>query len=100
MDHQTTTQLPVLYGHIEPQTVPIEIVRKRLDDLRRNQRVFYNSTTRNLPDIHGGSTVTVYDTTHRTWAPAVVTGPAKTPRSYVVATENRQHLRRTRGRLR
>lgn len=100
MGRQTRTKLPVLECHLEPQTVPTEIVRKRLDEIRRKQRVFYNRTTRSLPDIHRGSTVNVYDTTHRTWAPAVVIGPASTPRSYVVETENGQHLRRTREHLR
>ncbi|XP_049524094.1 uncharacterized protein LOC125945830 [Dermacentor silvarum] len=100
MGRQTRTKLPVLECHLEPQTVPTKIVRKRLDEIRRKQRVFYNRTTRSLPDIHRGSTVTVYDTTHRTWAPAIVIGPASTPRSYVVETENGQHLRRTKEHLR
>lgn len=100
MGRQTRTTLPVLDCHLEPQTVPTEVVRARLDEIRRKQRVFYNRTTRNLPDVHSGSTVTVYDTRSRTWAPAVVIGPASTPRSYVVATKDGQHLRRTREHLR
>ncbi|XP_049272384.1 uncharacterized protein K02A2.6-like [Rhipicephalus sanguineus] len=100
MGRQTRTKLPVLDCHLEPQTVPTEVVRKRLDEIRRKQRVFYNRSTRNLPEVHSGSTVSVYDTIKKTWAPAVVMGPASTPRSYIVATENGQHLRRTREHLR
>ncbi|XP_037516338.1 uncharacterized protein K02A2.6-like [Rhipicephalus sanguineus] len=100
MGRQTRTKLPVLDCHLEPQTVPTEVVRKRLDEIRRKQRVFYNRSTRNLPEVHSGSTVSVYDTINKTWAPAVVMGPASTPRSYIVATENGQHLRRTREHLR
>lgn len=100
MGRQTRTKLPVLDCHLEPQTVPTEVVRKRLDEIRRKQRVLYNRSTRNLPEVHSGSTVSVYDTTNKTWAPAVVMGPASTTRSYIVATENGQHLRRTREHLR
>ncbi|XP_049512973.1 uncharacterized protein K02A2.6-like [Dermacentor silvarum] len=100
MGRHTRSQLPVLNCHLEPKTIPTEAVRQRLQEIRHKQRSYYNRTTRALPDLHSGNKVSVYDTHSRTWAPAMVVGPAGPPRSYVVATDSGQQLRRTREHLR
>lgn len=100
MGRHTRTQLPVTNYHLEPRTVPPEEVRQRLQEIRHKQRVYYNRGTRCLPELESGSRVSVYETRSKTWAPAVVVGPAGTARSYVVSTESGQQLRRTREHLR
>ncbi|XP_072143105.1 uncharacterized protein [Dermacentor andersoni] len=96
---QTRTQLPVLPQHLEPQTVPPQAIRNRLQDIIAKQRIFYNRTAKRLPHLRSGSPVSVYDTIRRTWSPAVVVGPAGTPRSYNLLTDSGQELRRTREHL-
>nr|XP_050036095.2 uncharacterized protein LOC126532452 [Dermacentor andersoni] len=100
MGRHTRSQLPVLSCHLEPKTIPTEAVRQRLQEIRHKQRSYYNTTTRALPDLRSGNRVSVYDTQSRTWAPAMVIGPAGPPRSYLVATDSGQQLRRTREHLR
>ncbi|XP_077496415.1 uncharacterized protein LOC144107287 [Amblyomma americanum] len=99
MGHLTRTQLPVLPQHLEPQTVPPQSVRNRLQEIREKQRMFYNRTAKRLPHLRSGSPLSVYDTKRRTWSPAVVVGPAGTPRSYTLLTDNGQELRRNRQHL-
>ncbi|XP_077548024.1 uncharacterized protein LOC144160693 [Haemaphysalis longicornis] len=100
MRRHSRTQLPVTNYHLKPRTVPPEEVRQRLKEIRHMQCVYYNRGTRCLPELESGSRVSVYETRSKTWAPAVVVGPAGTARSYVVSTESRQQLRRTREHLR
>ncbi|XP_075556550.1 uncharacterized protein LOC142588600 [Dermacentor variabilis] len=99
MGRQTRTQLPVLPQHLEPQSVPPQAVRNRLQEMREKQRIFYNRTAKRLPHLRSGSPVSVYDNIHRTWLPVVVVGPAGTPRSYNLLTDSGQELRRTREHL-
>ncbi|XP_077486778.1 uncharacterized protein LOC144098104 [Amblyomma americanum] len=99
MGRRTRTRLPVLDCHLEPKTIPTETVRSRLADIRNRQRKCYNNGDKHIPDLDTGSTVSVYDTVQKTWAPAVVVGTGDKPRSYIMHAGS-GHLRRTREHLR
>ncbi|XP_077485232.1 uncharacterized protein LOC144095341 [Amblyomma americanum] len=99
MGRRTRTRLPVLDCHLESKTIPTETVRSRPEDIRNRQQKCYNKSTRHIPDLDTGSTVSVYDTVQRTWAPAVVVATANTPRSNIMDAGS-GHLRRTREHLR
>lgn len=100
MGRQTRTRLPVPTSHLEPRTIPSDVVQGRLQDIRQRQRTYYNRGSRNLSPVMPGQPVTVYDTNQRTWSPAVVLRPADEHRSTIVQTEDGRELRRTREHLR
>ncbi|XP_049518654.1 uncharacterized protein LOC119439980 [Dermacentor silvarum] len=100
MGRQTRTRLPVPTSHLEPRTIPSDVVQGRLQDIRQRQRTYYNRGSRNLSPVMPGQQVTVYDTNQRTWSPAVVLRPADEHRSTIVQTEDGRELRRTREHLR
>nr|XP_050052015.1 uncharacterized protein K02A2.6-like [Dermacentor andersoni] len=100
MGRQTRTLLPVPTSHLEPRTIPPDVVQGRLQEIRQRQRTYYNRGSRNLPPVMPGQQVTVYDTNQRTWSPAVFLRPADEHRSTIVKTEDGRELRRTREHLR
>ncbi|KAH7940921.1 hypothetical protein HPB49_008069 [Dermacentor silvarum] len=100
MGRQTRTRLPVPTSHLEPRTIPSDVVQGRLQDIRQRQRTYYNRGSRNLSPVMPGQQVTVYDTNQRTWSLAVVLRPADEHRSTIVQTEDGRELRRTREHLR
>lgn len=98
MGRQTRTELPVPHGHLQLRTVPPKDVQKRLKEIR-NKQIYYNRSLKKLPELQEGSAVSVYDTTQRTLSPAIISDPAGTSRSYIVATSDGHHLRRIREHL-
>lgn len=99
MSRQTRTLLPCATEQYTPVVVPPETVRKRLSEIRQQQKIFYNRGTQQLPELAPGTNVTVYDTTKESWSPAIILGRSPAPRSYIVSTpegsytRTREHLR-------
>ncbi|XP_040076469.2 uncharacterized protein K02A2.6-like [Ixodes scapularis] len=99
MSRHTRTLLPARSEHYLPAVVPPKAVTRRLTEIRRQQKANYDKSSRTLPDIDTGSTVTVYNTLRRTWSPAIVVGHP-VPRSYDILTPGGRVHRRTREHLR
>lgn len=87
MGRLTRTLLPVTDSHLEPDIVPPQQVKQRLQVIRNNQCRAYNKRTRRLPELHERDHVSVYDTLSRTWSPAVIVGAPGMPHSYNIKTE-------------
>lgn len=100
MGRRTRTQLPTHRKLLEPETLPPQQVAARLRDIRQRQQKYYNCGTRSLDQLHPGSTVSVFDSRTSQWSPAIVVTHDPAPRSYIVATEDGNQLRRTREHLR
>ncbi|CAN7976337.1 unnamed protein product, partial [Ixodes persulcatus] len=99
MGRQTRTLLPVPDCCLEPAIVPPKEVLKRLQEIRRKQRTFYNRT-KTLSELQDGQQVSTFDTISSTWFPAVVMRRAGPPRSFLIETGDGRVLRRTRKHLR
>lgn len=99
MSRQTRTLVPCTTKSYTPTVIPPNVVTQRLQEIRSQQKKFYDRGTQEFPDLEDGSSVTVYNTNRRIWSPAIVVGRAPRPRSYVVSTpqglytRTREHLR-------
>ena len=80
------------------------LIRKTLTEKQAKAATQYNQTAREKPELVSGQPVRLWNKVPRRWEPAVVTGEASTPRSYIVQRmaggaplrRNRVHLRTTR----
>ena len=78
-------------------------VQEKLQKKQADAAERYDKTAKSKPDLVEGQTVRVFRKVGRKWEPAIVTGRAATPRSYVVQRlaggeplrRNRVHLRTT-----
>ena len=91
------SSLPVVIPN--PETS--EEVQRILQHKQEKSTNHYNQTAKAKPDLESGQQVRLYNKRSRRWEPAVVTGRADTPRSFIVQhvdggmplKRNRVHLR-------
>lgn len=96
MGRRLRTTLPVAEKLLLPQKVDHETVKQREEELKLKQKQQYDEHhgVRSLSDLDIGEDVWIIDMQQQ----GCVKGPATTPRSYIVATENGE-LRRNRSHL-
>ena len=81
-----------------------KFVQQKLKEKQEAAAAQYNKSVKSKPELVQGQSVRLYDKQRRRWEPALVTGRASTPRSYMVQRlsggeplrRNRVHLRSTR----
>ena len=86
----------------DPPNSPVVV--EKLRGRQEKAAARYNRTARGKPELVAGQPVRLWNKGPRRWEPAVVTGEASTPRSYIVQRiaggtplrRNRMHLRTTR----
>ena len=91
------SSLPVVIPN--PETS--EEVQRILQHKQEKSTNHYNQTAKAKPDLESGQQVRLYNKRSKRWEPAVVTGRADTPRSFIVQRvdggmplkRNRVHLR-------
>lgn len=99
-DHWKSWKLWEIHSrHLKPSVVPQQDAVSRLRHIRQRQRYFYNRGTRQLPDLQQEDPVSIFDKQSCTWPPAIVLGPAGSPRSYIDKMEDGREFRRTREHL-
>jgi hypothetical protein len=111
LDSHLPSPVELLHGRRFRTTIPTVIkdppqssrVKQRLNEKQKDGAWYYNRTTKQKPDLVSGQRVRLYDKDTRRWEPAMITGKAQTPRSYIVQRmgggvplrRNRQHIKRT-----
>ena len=95
MSRRLKTKLPIMESKLMPNIVP-----NAKADLQRRQDVYkhyYDRGTRPMSKLRAGDSVRMLR--GRQWEPAVVSGTASTPRSYLVTTPSGYSIRRNRFHL-
>ncbi|XP_064462979.1 uncharacterized protein K02A2.6-like [Ornithodoros turicata] len=77
MSRTARTLLPTSAKQLEPRVVPPTAVKRRLEEIRRQQKFFYDRSSKSTPDLERNSNVALYDTFSKTRAPAVVVAKPK-----------------------
>jgi transposase InsO family protein len=95
----------LLYGRQVRSTLPLTIHKETehkeaLKKRQETQKSYYDSGTRELPELQPGQPVMLQSHKDLTWKPATVVTPSKEPRSYVVQTTDGVRYRRNRRFLR
>ena len=98
MGRQIRSNIPQMTETLTPQWPYLEEFRRANIEFKQKQKIDYDTRhgTRPLPEIPTDTDVWV--TTNNSRSPGRVTGPANTPRSYLVETPSRQ-IRRNRSHL-
>ena len=100
LDSHLPSPAELLHGRRFRTTLPTIIsdppqskeVNERLVEKQKQGAQYYNRTTKRKPELEAGQPVRLYDKDTRRWEPAMVTGKAHTPRSYIVQRMNGGYL--------
>lgn len=97
MGRRTKTLLPTSITLLKPKTVGTKTVTNDIKKRQQQQKHYYDRQTKPLSSLCIGEDVLVQSGSG--WTPAVVTGVAEAPRSYMVTTQegrtyirNRKHI--------
>ncbi|KAK7098352.1 uncharacterized protein [Littorina saxatilis] len=98
--------LEILTGRKARSNMPIKLnslpnsIREELQDRQNVQKMYHDRHAKDLPVLQPGQQARVQDYQTGKWIPATVTGPRAEPRSYQLATQQGQMLRRNRVHIR
>ncbi len=108
VDSNISTPAELLHGHRLKDNMPTissenpmqADTRRKLINKQAKQRYAHDrKATRDLPQLNVGQRVLHQDQDSGRWSPAIVTGVAEEPRSYVIETPNGSSIRRNRRHL-
>ena len=89
--------LPVTDNSLKPNILDDSKFQNVRKEMQFQQKKYYDTNTRELPELEKGTVVKVRD--GKDWRPAVVLGTAKQSRSYFIRLESGQIWRRNRRHL-
>ncbi|KAK7108980.1 hypothetical protein V1264_013102 [Littorina saxatilis] len=98
--------LEILTGRKARSNMPIKLnslpnsIREELQDRQNVQKMYHDRHAKDLPVLQPGQQARVQDYQTGKWIPATVTGLRAEPRSYQLATQQGQMLRRNRVHIR